>query len=253
MFQSLLFALIIGVTVGLLGGGGSILAVPIFHYGLGMSGKISIALSLGSVGLMSLFGMYMAARRNDVLWSRGLLFAAFSMTGAYMGASVGSIAPDKVQIILFAIVMFAAAFVMLHPFKVSEEVPAHSLRGSLLLAGSGISIGFLTGLVGVGGGFLVVPALVFFAGMPIKKAVGTSLLILALQALTGFGRYLQADPLSEMEWRTLYLFAGVGALGTFAGSLLNQKIKADKLKKYFGYFLVVISLFILAKEIFHVL
>lgn len=248
MIQVLLYALIVGTVLGFLGAGGSVLTVPIFVYGLGFPEKSSIAMSLGSVGLISIFGTYLAVRRGEIMFSRGIVFAAFSMVGSYAGASLGTITPSRIQLMIFGVIMLVAAYFMLNPLKAKEE---HTLQGFwawLRVGLSGVVIGVLTGLVGVGGGFLVVPALIFLAGVPIKVAVGTSLFVISLQSFSGFARYLQSIDLNPVEWRTIFIFAGVGALGSIIGSFMNQKVNAQKLRRLFGYFLVVIALFVIAKE-----
>lgn len=184
----LLLAALIGVSLGLLGGGGSILVVPVFVYVLGFGAKEAIAMSLAVVGLTSLFGAYGHWRAGNVDLRVALIFGAVAMAGTYLGARVAVFFSGAAQLILFAGAMIAAAVFMFRDRTPgAEDVDGEAIysntskRMSLkLIVPEGLAVGVLTGLVGVGGGFLIVPALVLLGKVPMKVAVGTSLLVIAM-------------------------------------------------------------------------
>jgi uncharacterized membrane protein YfcA len=237
-----------GITLGLLGGGGSILAVPILKYALGFGAKEAIASSLAVVGATSLFGAASHWREGRVRWRTGLVFGLVAMAGAYLGAEyLAPFLSGATQLALFGVVMLVAAFFMFREGESARDAPGTekgSLAGTyfLLLFALGGAVGVLTGLVGVGGGFLIVPALVLLAKVPMKEAVGTSLLVIALNSFAGFAGYLGEV---SFEWGLMVLFAALAVAGSFAGTYLVRFVPQGALKRSFAVFLIIMAAFIL--------
>jgi uncharacterized membrane protein YfcA len=256
----LVLAVLIGVSLGLLGGGGSILAVPVFVYVLGFGAKEAIAMSLAVVGITSLFGAYGHWRAGNVDLRVALIFGAVAMGGTYLGARLAVFFSGAAQLILFAGVMIAAAVFM---FRDTTSGDSNSPDGRPdvadgagetdssndskklsvgLIVPEGLAVGVLTGLVGVGGGFLIVPALVVLGKVPMKLAVGTSLLVITMKSAAGFAGYLGQV---EIPWAYMGLFTALAITGSFAGAYLVRFIPQQSLKKAFAVFLVVMGIFIL--------
>jgi uncharacterized membrane protein YfcA len=247
MYWGFSFAILIGISLGLLGGGGSILTVPIFVYVMGWEPKVAIAASLAVVGLTSLVGVLPHHRQGNLNFRVAVIFGAVAMFGTYLGARLAIFFSGTAQLILFSFVMAVAAFFMLKPKK-SKEASQSNLNKKysyVLLSVEGLAVGVLTGLVGVGGGFMIVPALVLLAHLPMKLAVGTSLLIIAFKSFAGFVGYLGQV---QVPWKELGLFTVFSVIGIFIGSALVKKVPAESLKKIFGIFLILMSLFILFKN-----
>jgi uncharacterized membrane protein YfcA len=239
----LALALLIGLSLGMLGGGGSILTVPIFVYVLGVDAKPAIAMSLAVVSATAAVGALSHWREGNVALRTAVFFAPFAMAGTYGGARLSAFFSGAAQLALFAVVMLAAAVLMLRgrPEPEGDREPASS--GRLAAVGLlGVAVGVLTGLVGVGGGFLIVPALVLLARLPMKLAVGTSLLVIALNAATGFWGYLG---LVEVRWGFMAAFGGVAIVGILIGTRLARHVPAAALRNAFGAFLILMGLFIL--------
>ena len=247
IFIGLLLAVLIGLSIGLLGGGGAILAVPIFTYVLGFDAKEAIASSLLVVGATSLFGVVGHWREGNVQLRIALLFGVFAMAGAYLGAQLATIFSSAAQLALFAAVMLLSAFFMFRdnqPNEDEEDEPgdySFAWQTFLLLAVVGVAVGVLTGLVGVGGGFLIVPALVLLGNVLVKQAIGTSVLVIAMNSASGFVGYLGRV---EIQWGLLALFTTLAIAGSFAGAYLVRFVPSDKLQKVFAAFLVLMAIFI---------
>lgn len=250
MIWALLGALLIGLSLGLLGSGGSILTVPVLVYLVGESEKVAIAESLGIVAFISLIGALPFAFKGLVDWRSAVLFGVPGMAGTYLGAWLSTFMPGTMQLLLFAIVMLVAAVMMFRGQQPHEASPAprHAWWKVIL---EGLAVGVITGLVGVGGGFLIVPALVLLGGLPMHLAVGTSLVIIALKSFAGYFKYL--DVLREtglgVDWSLVLLFAALGIAGSFAGGRIGQYVSQDKLKQGFAVFLVVMGAFILWQNV----
>lgn len=245
----LALALLVGLSLGLLGGGGSILTVPILVYGLGFGAKQAIAMSLAIVGATSLLGAFGHWRAGNVNLRVAAIFGVVAMAGTYLGARLAVFFSGAAQLVLFALVMLLAAFFMLREGRPSAaNGPAEPDGGSLAempllkIAAEGLAVGVLTGLVGVGGGFLVVPALVLLGKVPIKEAVGTSLLIIALKSAAGFVGYLGQV---EIPWGAMLIFTAVAGVGILVGTFLVRFVPAKALQRAFAIFLVAMGLFIL--------
>ncbi|CAN5640958.1 sulfite exporter TauE/SafE family protein [soil metagenome] len=242
---------LIGLSLGILGGGGSILTVPIFVYVLGFGAKESIAMSLFVVGLVALFGAAGHWRAGNVNVRLGLTFGAFSMAGTFGGARLAVLFSGAAQLTLFAVVMLLAAVFMFRGTEALPDavppVPRPHLLELGLIGVEGLAVGVLTGLVGVGGGFLIVPALVLLGGVPMKVAVGTSLLVIALKSATGFMGYIDQV---ELEWGFMLVFSSIAVAGIAAGTRLIRYLPATALRRSFAVFLVVMGSFILYQNRF---
>ncbi|MBE8162671.1 MAG: sulfite exporter TauE/SafE family protein [Bdellovibrionaceae bacterium] len=246
-----LSAVLIGLFLGLLGGGGSIMTVPIFVYLIGFSPKTSIALSLAVVGAVSLVGVFKHWKLGHVNFKIVALFSPFAMSGTFLGARLSQKVSGSFQLILFATVMLIAAIFMLRKSKKTTETKEvkqktnYSAKDISLIALEGIAVGILTGLVGVGGGFLIVPALVLLTKLPMKEAIGSSLLIISLKSFAGFYGYLDQV---TVDWGFLMLFIGIASVGIIIGTYLINFISQEQLKKSFAVFLIIMGVFILYKN-----
>jgi len=240
---TLLGALAIGLSLGLLGSGGSILTVPVLHYLVGQPEKLAIGGSLLVVGLVAAAATLPYARSGQVDWRNVLWFGVPGMAGAWVGATLAHWVPGEAQLALFAGVMLLAAGQMLRGGAVDRA--DQSPRRLAVIAG-GVGVGLLSGLVGVGGGFLIVPALVLLAGVPMASAVGTSLAVISLNAFTGFVRYrdVLAGQSLEFDWPVLLAVAGVGVVGSYVGNRLGRRLPQAMLRRLFGGFLVLMGIFI---------
>ena len=242
-------AIAIGVSLGLLGSGGSIITVSVLVYLLGQDEKLAIAGSLFVVGNIALAGSLQYVRAKLIDWRIVFVFGLPGMMGTYLGAMIAAYVPGILQLSFFALVMLLASYMMLRPVALSNE--AHQQREIWKIAIDGLVVGIITGLVGVGGGFLIVPALVLLGGLTIHAAVATSLVIIALKSYSGFYKYI--DVLNqqnlELDWQTLMIVTGLGVVGSFAGAKIANRVPQDKLKKGFGYFLIVMGLYILARSV----
>ena len=236
----LLLASAIGLSLGLLGGGGSILTVPSFVYVLGYAAKPAIAMSLPVVGATSLVGALGHWRAGNVNLRQALSFGVIAMVGAYAGARLAVLVSGVVQLTLLAIVMLAAAMSMLRQSGPGAAAPAldgQPMSRWLVLV-VGLGVGMLTGLVGIGGGFLIVPALVILARLPMKQAVGTSLVVIAMNSASGFAGYLgQVD----VPWKFMAMFTAVAIGGILVGTYLVRFVSQQALKRAFAIFLLLMG------------
>jgi len=238
-------ATLIGLSLGLLGGGGSILTVPILVYVLGMEAKLSIALSLAIVGATSLIGSFSHHKKGNINLQVALVFGPVAMAGTFLGAKIAKYMSGSTQLILFAVIMLLASIFMFKGRKNPDQEHTDRKMNYTLIAFEGIIVGIVTGIVGVGGGFLIVPALVLLAHIPMKEAVGTSLLIISLKSFAGFLGYMDQV---VVPWQFLGIFVIFTGIGIIFGSKLVQYISQEKLKKVFAVFLVVMGCFILYKN-----
>ncbi len=248
----ILGALLVGLSLGLLGSGGSILTVPILVYGLGQGEKEAIAGSLAIVGGIATVGALFAASRGRVVWRSVALFGPAGMLGTALGAEIARALSGAVQLAIFAIVMLAAAIAMLQKSRsTTKPAPAMTVpsapRSGWKIAAEGAGVGVLTGVVGVGGGFLIVPALTLFGGLPIELAIGTSLTLIALNAWTGFFRHLgELAALGiALDPRGIVTFIALGGAGTLAGSFLGGHLPQRTLTRLFGIALLGLGVFVL--------
>lgn len=239
-------AVFVGIALGLLGGGGSILTVPLLAYVAGMDAKEAIATSLLVVGVTSLVGAVSHARAGRVQWRTGLIFGAAGMAGAYAGGILARFIPGTVLLIGFAVMMIATAVAMLRGRKnVKTAENGHRLPVPKIVA-EGLVVGLVTGLVGAGGGFLVVPALALLGGLPMPVAVGTSLIVIGMKSFAGLGGYLSSV---QINWSVALAVTAAAVLGSLVGTRLTALVNPDMLRKTFGWFVLAMSSVILAQEI----
>jgi uncharacterized membrane protein YfcA len=235
-------AAVIGLSLGILGGGGSILTVPIFVYAMGYAPKVAIAMSLPVVGVTSLVGAIGHWRAGTFDLRAALSFGPIAMVGALAAARLSMHVAGLVQLTLLGLVMIAAAVVMLRGAGAERATTAMRLRQPVLLGASGLGAGIITGLVGIGGGFLFVPALVLLAGLPIKTAVGTSLLVIAMNTAAGAAGY---HGQVNIPWGVVGVFASIAIVGSLAGARVVRYVPQSALRRGFAYFLFAMAAFIL--------
>lgn len=242
-------ALAIGLSLGLLGSGGSILTVPVLVYLLDQPEKLAIASSLAIVGIIAAFGSLPYVRAGQVNWRAVWLFGAPGMAGTYLGAWLALFVSGGLQLTVFAVVMLAASVLMLKPIDCDRAAQAPRAMWKISL--DGLLVGVITGLVGVGGGFLVVPALVLLGGLSMRQAVATSLVIIALKSFSGFYKYLDVLDVEglTLDLEVMFLVSALGVTGSFAGNFLANRIPQETLKKAFGVFLIVMAAYILAQTL----
>jgi uncharacterized membrane protein YfcA len=248
-------ALVVGLVLGLLGGGGSILAVPIFLYVFRVPAKPAIAMSLVVVGMSALVGFLTHWRQGTVNVRVAATFGAFAMAGAFGGARVARSVPESVQLSLFAAFALTAAVLMLRDSaRAPKPAPAARVadaagkvpRFSALLGAQAVAVGALTALIGAGGGFLIVPALVLVAHLPVREAVGSSLLIIAMNATSGVAGYLGQV---AFDWRLVGWFTSVAAVGTVAGTRLMQRLPAARIKQAFAIMILVLGTYLVIRRL----
>lgn len=254
-------ALAIGISLGLIGGGGSILTVPVLTYLFKIDTVLATAYSLFIVGATSLVGSFSKFKQKEVNLKTAIIFGIPSIAAVYVTrAFIVPAIPDllftigdfevtksKMMMLLFAALMVFASISMIRPKKKTSETPAAEQKFNypmILLEGS--VVGVLTGLVGAGGGFLIIPALVILSKLPMKQAIGTSLLIIAAKSLIGFTGDLGQH---TMDWMLLLTVTALAIVGIFIGNALSKKVSADQLKKGFGYFVLVMGVYIIIEKL----
>jgi len=247
---ALLGACAIGLSLGLMGSGGSILTVPVLVYLVDQPEKVAIAGSLIIVGAIALLGSLPYMRQKLVDWNTVWLFGIPGMIGTYAGAWLSSYLTGIMQLAIFAGVMLLASYFMLKPKKDLESQSDHQ-RHIFKIVLDGLIVGIVTGIVGVGGGFLIVPALVLLGGLTMRVAIATSLVIIALKSFSGFVKYL--DVLEKtglsLDWKVIGIMIVVGGLGSTIGNKIANKVPQDKLKKMFGIFLIIMGIYILYRSL----
>ncbi|MFT4857725.1 MAG: putative membrane protein YfcA [Algoriphagus sp.] len=254
-------AIIIGISLGLIGGGGSILTVPVLVYILGVEPVLATAYSLFVVGSTSLVGSFTYMKKNLVDYRTALVFAIPSFIAVFLTRkflipalpdpifSISEIAISKniAVMVFFALIMLAASYSMIKGKKDSGiDVDTKVKFNIPLIAVEGAVVGVITGIVGAGGGFLIIPALVLLARLPMKMAVGTSLLIISAKSLIGFLGDLGNQ---VIDWKFLLIFTLLSIVGIFIGSSLSKKINENLLKQGFGWFVLTMGLYIITKEL----
>lgn len=260
------FAIIIGVVLGLIGGGGSILSVPVFAYLFHLDAIPATAYSLFVVGCTSLVGSWVYFRNKQVHLKIAVLFGVPSLFGVLfsrrlvvpnlpeyiINAKGIALTKDMFLLLLFAVLMLLAAYKMIfasNNINKQELKPQNSsidARNTLLIS-QGLLVGIVTGLVGAGGGFLIVPALVMLLGLKMKEAVGTSLFIISVNSLIGF---IGSIDKIQIDWLFLLLFTSLSIFGIMLGLILSKKIEGTKLKPFFGWFVLAMGVYIIIKELF---
>lgn len=250
-------SLFIGVSLGLIGGGGSILTLPVLVYLFAISPTIAISYSLFIVGFTSLVGAFNYYRKGLVNFKTVLLFGSSSITTVFIARKfIIPFLPDVFfrfgsfevthslfVMVVFAILMLAASVSMIRSSKVVAEKQTKEKPWMLVIYG--VLIGLVTGFLGAGGGFLLIPALVIFMKLPMKQAIGTSLLIIALNSLIRFLGDIGRHPI---DWKFITIVSAIAVAGIFVGSYFNQKVNSDKLKKAFGWFVLLMGIYIIIHE-----
>jgi uncharacterized membrane protein YfcA len=252
-------SIIIGLSLGLIGGGGSILAVPILVYLFKIHPEQATSYSLFIVGITAMFGSYSHYKLGNLKIKAALIFTLPSVISLLFVRdfilpkipsiiiTVNNFALTKnlVIMVVFAFLMIAASLSMIIE---SNPVEIVKRNDSLKIASIGLLVGFITGFLGAGGGFLIIPALLFFGNLPMKQAIGTSLLIIFINSLIGFG----GDIINgfEIDYQLLLTISAIALVGMFIGTFLSKKIDGAKLKPAFGWFVLVMGIYIIIKEFF---
>jgi uncharacterized membrane protein YfcA len=266
--------LAVGFALGLTGGGGSIFAVPLLVYALGIAPKVAVGVSLAAVGATAAFGMIHRLRAGEVEVGTGLIFSAAGMIGAPIGSWIGSKLPDRLLLLLFAGVMVLVAVRMWRrsisrpedskAIRAASDAPGLGERGpacrrdpagrlrmssrcAALLALVGLATGILSGLFGVGGGFVIVPALVFFSGMGIHRAVATSLLAISLVSASGVASYVASG--RPLPLGVTLLFIAGGVAGMWAGTRLGRRLSGPRLQQIFAVAILIVAAFVVMRNL----
>jgi len=253
-------AFAMGMTLGLIGGGGSILTVPVLVYLFSVDAVLATAYSLFIVGSTSLIGSFTHMKLGNIHWMTALVFGFPSIISVYFTravlvpmipdpiAQIGSLDLTKSVglLLLFAVIMLLASWSMIRKQTKKTESGEEVEYNYPIILLEGAIVGVVTGLVGAGGGFLIIPALVVLAKLPMKKAVGTSLIIIAAKSLIGFTGDLHGQ--ESIDWRFLLIFTSIAILGIVTGSVLSKRISGDKLKPAFGWFVLCMGVYIIVKE-----
>lgn len=242
----LVAALIMGFSLGLLGGGGSILAVPILVFLANVDEKVAIATSLLVVGATSLAALVGHARAGNVVWRVGMIFGVFSMMGAAIGGYLAKFIPGNILLMVFAGFMILTAVMMLKGGSKGPVASADTKIKIPKVALEGLVVGAVTGLVGAGGGFLVVPALVILGGLNMKLAIGTSLMVIAMKSFAGFASFATHV---QIDWALAGGFTLAAVLGSVMGGIVSRRIDAQKLRTGFAVFVLVMGAFILGMKL----
>jgi uncharacterized membrane protein YfcA len=239
-------AVVVGISLGLLGGGGSILTVPLLSYVAGVEPKHAIAMSLMVVGVTSAIAAITHARAGRVRWRIAVVFGSVAMAGAYAGGWIARFIPGTALLVAFAVVMVAAGLAMLRarkePIDSDDGQPLPVVRIGLL----GIGVGVISGLVGAGGGFLLVPALALLAALPMPTAVGTSLVVISMQSFAGFAGHLTGE---QIDWKLAALVTAAAVVGALIGGRLVALVNPATLRRTFGWFVLAMASVILAQEV----
>lgn len=258
MILGYVITLIVGITLGLMGSGGSILTVPNLVYLMDIKPSLATTYSLFLVGSTALIGSIKNIQNKTIDYSLLITFGlpstlAMIVTRKYILSAIpeyidfpilGAISKDSALMVLFAVLMILAAFTMIKSKRESKQVDTNvSKNTSLILVFQGLSIGLLSGLLGAGGGFLMIPGFVLLAKVPMKAAVSSSLLLVALNSLIGFGSDYALWP--SLDWKMLIIMLLLSIIGIIIGGKLLQQINAEKLKKGFGYFILLMGIFVL--------
>ena len=254
-----ILAVFVGITLGLIGSGGSILSVPILVYVMGVEPILATAYSLFVVGTTALFGGVQKAKQKLVDFKKVVLFGVPTILAVFLTRKF--IVPNIPEVIfsttsftlhksvlimvVFAIVMIAASVRMIKPLK-EKIVNDDDKLNYISIFTQGLFIGLVAGFVGAGGGFLIIPALLFLAKTPMKMAVGTSLFIVSIQSLIGFIGDIR--PEQNLDWNLILTFTICSIIGVFIGSYLSKKIEGEKLKTGFGWFVLAMGIYIIVKE-----
>lgn len=262
----ILFGAFVGFALGLAGGGGSLLAVPLLVYGMAIAPRDAFGISLAAVGATALVGVVPRIRTGQVEVGTGVLFAMAGMLGAPLGTWIAGMIPETVLLTLFAVLMLFVAWQLWNKSQAKDQMLQATCetdeagptcqrtadgrlrltsKCAMLLAVIGIITGFLSGMFGVGGGFVIVPALVLFSGMPIHRAVATSLLVIVLVSISGVASHFAAGRGISLEVTGLFVLGGV--IGMSMGGLVSKRLPAPVLQRVFASGIVAVAIFIVGK------
>lgn len=236
----------IGLSLGLLGGGGSILTVPALVYLVGQSPQAAVTTSLAIVGANSMLGAFFHSSQGSLNWRVALLFGGAGMAAAYFAAGLSALFTPAALLVAFALLMLVIGGLMVFQVNQHQDPRPEKPPHFLLILAAGAGVGVLTGILGVGGGFLIVPALVMLLGLPMYQAVGTSLVIIAANSLAGLAGHLNNQ---VIDASLLLIFIGAGLTGTFFGSRLARRLPAGQLRLAFGLFVAVLAVFLLSDNV----
>lgn len=245
LLGAFVFSGLIGVSLGLIGGGGSIITLPVLVYLAGIDPLSAVGMSLAIVGATSLVGALFHYRRGTIDLRKGALFGGFGLGGAYFGSWLTSLVSGEVLLLVFAFLMMAVALVMMfgkRPRRIESPGERIDLKKTALV---GLIVGLLTGFLGVGGGFLIVPALVLFGRVEMGAAIGTSLVVIAMNSAAGLIGQLQHHPL---DLKMTAIFTAIASIGTWMGARLGQGASPEKLQKGFALFALAVALFLIFKN-----
>jgi uncharacterized membrane protein YfcA len=247
-------ALLIGLSLGVLGGGGSILTIPVLHHVMGYPMRSAVPMSLVVVGVTGAVGALRHWRQGFVQLRTAMGLGIPAILGAVVGADLGPRVSDDIRLTVFAVVMLGAAFTMyrgtrvrqltVHPEEARSSRP-DELHHPVIVALIGAGVGLLTGFAGVGGGFLYVPVLSVLVGLPMRQAIGTSLVLIVLSCAAGMARYLGNPEVLRLDWDVLALFTGIALIGVMIGSRLVPHVSQQKLRRGFAVFLLLLGIVVL--------
>ena len=240
----LILSAVIGLSLGLIGGGGSILTVPILVYLLSVGPHEAVGMSLAVVGATSILGSFMHWRRGNVDICSGLLFGIAGIIGALLGSPLTKLVSPDALLLIFGLLMLVVAISMIwrrnHSTNESPHKP-HPVQGVL----AGLGVGVLTGFLGVGGGFLIVPALVFFGGLTMKKAIGTSLFVIFLNCVAGLVGHMSQN---TFDWQLTGIVMALAVGGAVIGTMLSHRIAAQRLQSTFAVLVLGVAAFLVVKN-----
>lgn len=245
LLSAFVFSGLIGLSLGLIGGGGSIITLPVLVYLAGIDPPSAVGMSLAIVGATSLVGAGFHYLRGTVDLREGALFGGFGMGGAYFGSGLTHLVSGEALLLIFALLMMAVALVMVFrkgPPRMEDSGGPTDLKKT---AAAGLLVGLLTGFLGVGGGFLIVPALVLFGGVEIGAAIGTSLLVIAINSTAGLIGQLQHHPL---DLKVTAIYGVIACTGTWMGARLGEGASPERLQKGFAWFAMAVALFLIFKS-----
>lgn len=245
LVAGLLMSALIGLSLGLIGGGGSIITVPLLVYVIGVAPHEAIPMSLAVVGSTSVIGSLMHHRAGRVVWRTAVLFGIAGIAGAFFGSRLTYLVSDRALLLIFAALMLVVASLMLMRHDREDgETDHHAVLWKAIAAGSGV--GILTGFLGVGGGFLIVPALMLFGHLRVKEAIGTSLVVIAINCAAGLAGHLRFGGLDPLLTSLVGLFA-IG--GAFGGTYIAGRASPANLRKGFALFVIAVAIFLVVRNV----
>jgi uncharacterized membrane protein YfcA len=231
----------IGLSLGLLGGGGSLLTVPALVYLVGQTPQAAVTTSLAIVGTNSMVGAMFHSFQGRLDWKMAFAFSSAGMFVSYLSANISKQILPELLLVIFALLMIGIGWMLLFG-RAKEDDTAYVAKPLCLVIASGAGVGLLTGILGVGGGFLVVPTLVILIGLPVQMAIGTSLIIIAMNSIAGFLGHMRTG---SMDWMITLIFASAGLVGTFMGMRLYSRLSSSKLQKALAVFVIALAVFLL--------